>query len=68
MALAESCTHSDLVSTHMPMFVSLSLMSAISSDPLRGKIQELNLEILRLSKDIDTYNQESATYLTFEKR
>lgn len=34
----------------------------------RGKIQELNTEILKMTREIDTYNQESATYLTFEKK
>ena len=34
----------------------------------RGKIQELNAEILKMTREIDTYNQESATYLAFEKK
>ena len=34
----------------------------------RGKIQDLNSEIAQMTQEIETYNQESATYLTFEKR
>ena len=34
----------------------------------RGKIQDLNTEIAQMTQEIDTYTQESATYLTFEKR
>lgn len=35
---------------------------------LRGKISELNTEISRLSKDIKQFNQENASYVTYEKR
>ena len=36
--------------------------------PSSGKIQELNQEILKLGQEVEQYNQENATYLTFEKR
>ena len=35
---------------------------------LRSKIQELNSEITRLSKEADLQDQENATYLTYEKK
>jgi len=35
---------------------------------LRAKIAELATEISRLQKEIDTFNQENATFLTYEKR
>ena len=35
---------------------------------IRSKIQDLNGEIAQMTQEIETYNQESATYLTFEKR
>ena len=34
----------------------------------RSKIQDLNSEIAQMTQEIEAYNQESATYLTFEKR
>lgn len=34
----------------------------------RGKIQELNTEIIRLTRELEKYQQENATYLTYEKR
>ena len=34
----------------------------------RSKIQDLNSEIAQMTQEIEVYNQESATYLTFEKR
>jgi hypothetical protein len=34
----------------------------------RSKVQDLNSEIAQMTQDIEAYNQESATYLTFEKR
>ncbi|KAL5491671.1 hypothetical protein EMCRGX_G017003 [Ephydatia muelleri] len=35
---------------------------------LRSKIQELTSENQKLSKEIELYNQENSTYLTYEKR
>ncbi|XP_039203759.1 intraflagellar transport protein 74 homolog isoform X2 [Crotalus tigris] len=35
---------------------------------LRGKINELTLEINKLQKEIDMYNQENSVYLSYEKR
>jgi len=35
---------------------------------LRGKINELNSEITKLTKEINTFNQENASYVTYEKR
>lgn len=40
----------------------------LCTQKFRGKIQDLNSEIAQMSQEIETYNQESATYLTFEKR
>lgn len=34
----------------------------------RSKIQDLNSEIAHMTQEIEAYNEESATYLTFEKR
>ena len=35
---------------------------------LRGKINELSNEIAVLNKSINQYNQENASYITYEKR
>ncbi|XP_065069175.1 intraflagellar transport protein 74 homolog [Rhopilema esculentum] len=35
---------------------------------LRAKINDLNSEVNKLSKDITNFNQENASYLTYEKR
>ena len=35
---------------------------------LRGKISELNNEVSRLCKEINAFNQENASYVTYEKR
>jgi len=35
---------------------------------LRGKINELSNEIAKLNKEINQFNQENASYLTYEKR
>ena len=35
---------------------------------LRSKIQELNAEVARMSKDLDLQDQQNATYLTYEKK
>uniref|UniRef100_A0A2D4GP93 Intraflagellar transport 74 n=1 Tax=Micrurus corallinus TaxID=54390 RepID=A0A2D4GP93_MICCO len=35
---------------------------------LRGKINELTIEINKLQKEIDMYNQENSVYLSYEKR
>ena len=34
----------------------------------RGKINELNVEIAKLTKEINQFNQENASYLSYEKR
>ena len=34
----------------------------------RTKISELNTEVVKLSREMDQFNAENATYLTFEKR
>ena len=50
-----------------PLSFSLSLTSLFVSHA-RGKIQELNTEIIRLTRELEKYQQENATYLTYEKR
>ncbi|XP_064385371.1 intraflagellar transport protein 74 homolog [Halichondria panicea] len=35
---------------------------------LRAKIQELSTEVVRMTREIEAFNQENATYLTFEKK
>lgn len=35
---------------------------------LLSKTQELNGEISRMTKEIDTFEQDNATYLTYEKK
>ncbi|KAM8962173.1 intraflagellar transport protein 74 homolog [Pelodytes ibericus] len=35
---------------------------------LRSKVSELTTEMSKLKKEIDTYNQENSTYLSYEKR
>ncbi|XP_063770173.1 intraflagellar transport protein 74 homolog isoform X2 [Pseudophryne corroboree] len=35
---------------------------------LRSKIGELTLEMTKLKKEVDTYNQENSVYLSYEKR
>ncbi len=34
----------------------------------RAKIQELSGEVIRITREIETFNQDNATYLTFEKK
>ena len=34
----------------------------------RAKIQELNSEVMRMTREIESYNQDNAAYLTFEKK
>ncbi len=34
----------------------------------RAKIQELSSEVVRMTREIEAFNQENATYLTFEKK
>lgn len=34
----------------------------------RAKIQELSGEVMRMTREIDSFNEENATYLTFEKK
>ena len=48
--------------------LNLEFMDNVTPPLHRGKIQELNTEILKMTREIDTYNQESATYLAFEKK
>ena len=45
-------------------FLAINLLLLI----FRAKIAELATEISRLQKEIDTFNQENATFLTYEKR
>ena len=59
--LAHSLIHSH------PLSFSLSLTPLFVSHA-RGKIQELNTEIIRLTRELEKYQQENATYLTYEKR
>ena len=35
---------------------------------LRAKITELAAEIAKMQKEVDQFNQENATFLTYEKR
>ena len=35
---------------------------------LLSKTQELNSEISKMTKEIDTFEQDNATYLTYEKK
>ena len=35
---------------------------------LLSKTQELNVEISKMTKEIDTFEQDNATYLTYEKK
>ncbi|KAK3716751.1 hypothetical protein QZH41_018232, partial [Actinostola sp. cb2023] len=35
---------------------------------LRAKMTELNIEITKLRKEVDQYNQENSTYLSYEKK
>jgi intraflagellar transport protein 74 len=35
---------------------------------LRTKISELNTEVVKLTRELDQFNAENATYLTYEKR
>jgi len=56
----------NLFTSFLTVFHNLPLPHSI---PLhRGKIQELNMEILKMTREIEVYSQDSATYLAFEKR
>jgi len=56
----------NLCTSFLTVFHNLPLPHSI---PLhRGKIQELNMEILKMTREIEVYSQDSATYLAFEKR
>ena len=35
---------------------------------LRAKIQDLSTEVMSMTREIEAFNQENATYLTFEKK
>ncbi len=52
---------------HILFFLVFSCTDSLPSS-VRAKIQELSQEIGKLTQEIDQYNQDNATYLTFEKR
>ena len=53
---------------HVAVFIHVCHYVYCTAPLSRGKIQDLNTEIAQMTQEIDTYTQESATYLTFEKR
>ena len=55
----------------MPLVLQLTCISELSSVVFnlpRGKINELNAEIVRLRKEVETITDDQSSYLSYEKR
>ena len=64
------CLQNKVLSFLIDMFVreKAQLIECLINIIFRAKITDLATEISRMQKEVDQFNQENATFLTYEKR